>query len=373
MSFARTIASLPVVARGYAGEKRGDFSDPTQRNSLCEPSLQIAPPIRRTINRLTVNPLEGWRSRDDTADCVSTRYGASSDSRHVERFRRNRGLNNRKTFKCHPFITMGANRSVIILTNEKQGLDRSFDAVAEAKHILRTTRAAAMATLAGSDHSPFASLANVATAADGSPLLLLSRLAAHTRHLEADPRLSLLFYSALNQPSGGDPLTHARLMIVGTAERVGNAEELALVRARFLARHPKSALYADFTDFSFFSVIIEAAYLNGGFGRAGNVAAESLLTSLAGAEELLREEAGLLSKIGESEPDLANELARAHGGSGTHWRIVGFDPEGLDLSNDEKMIRIAFSAPVTSEVLLRRQLADLRASAKTGRDSITSN
>lgn len=254
----------------------------------------------------------------------------------------------------------------VILTNEKQGLDRSFDAVAEAKQLLRTTRAVAMATLAGSERSPFASLANVATAPDGSPLLLLSRLAAHTRHLEADPRLSLLFYSALNQPSGGDPLTHARLTIVGSAERLVDPEQRALVRARFLARHPKSALYADFTDFSFFKVAIEAAHLNGGFGRAANLSTESIVTSLGGAEPLVEAEADLVAKIGESDSNLANELAGAQGGGDASWRLVGFDPEGLDLSNEERVIRIPFAARITSPDQLRRQLADLRARAKSG-------
>jgi heme iron utilization protein len=58
---------------------------------------------------------------------------------------------------------------------------------------------------------------------------LLLRLAAHTRHLEADPRLSLL----LAQTGAGDPLTHPR--------------------ARFLAKHPKSALYADFSRLFIFA------------------------------------------------------------------------------------------------------------------------
>ena len=40
------------------------------------------------------------------------------------------------------------------------------------------------------------------------------------------------------------------------------------LRARWLAGHPKSRLYVDFADFSFVVVEVEAAHLNGGFGRA---------------------------------------------------------------------------------------------------------
>jgi putative heme iron utilization protein len=73
------------------------------------------------------------------------------------------------------------------------------------------------------------------------------RLAAHTRHLEADPRLSLL----LAQTGAGDPLTHPRITIVGIGECIFDPDRRAVLKARFLAKHPKSALYADFADFSY--------------------------------------------------------------------------------------------------------------------------
>lgn len=135
------------------------------------------------------------------------------------------------------------------MTNEKH----NFDAVAEAKLLLRGTRAATLATVVSPSGDPFASLVNVATAMDGTPILLLSRLAAHTRHIDANSRLSLLFYSAINHPNGGDPLTHARLTITGRGERVAHKSERLALRARFLARHPKSELYVDFADFGFFA------------------------------------------------------------------------------------------------------------------------
>ncbi len=141
-----------------------------------------------------------------------------------------------------------------------------------------------------------------------------------------------LFYSALNRPSGGDPLTHARLTIVGTATRVEDGALRASVRARFLARHPKSSLYADFADFSFFRVTIEAGHLNGGFGRAANLSADSLLTSLEGANALIADEERLIAELTKAKPDLANRLAAAHDGEGQEWRLVGFDPDGLDIA-----------------------------------------
>jgi putative heme iron utilization protein len=135
-----------------------------------------------------------------------------------------------------------------------------FDAGGIAKSLLRSIRAGALATLDRAGGFPFASLVTVATDHDGSPLLLMSRLSAHTRNLEADARASIL----LAQGGKGDPLAHPRLTVIGRAERTQDER----VARRFLARHPKAELYAGFGDFSFFRLAVEAAHLNGGFGQA---------------------------------------------------------------------------------------------------------
>ena len=61
-----------------------------------------------------------------------------------------------------------------------------------AKGLLRATRAGALATIDRNTGHPFASLVNVATDVDGSPLILVSRLSTHTANLEQDGRASLL-------------------------------------------------------------------------------------------------------------------------------------------------------------------------------------
>ena len=86
-----------------------------------------------------------------------------------------------------------------------------FDAVGVAKSLLRTTRAGALATIDRNTGHPFASLVNVATDVDGSPLILISRLSTHTANLENDGRASLLFASV----GRGDPLAYPRLTVLG--------------------------------------------------------------------------------------------------------------------------------------------------------------
>ena len=69
--------------------------------------------------------------------------------------------------------------------------DPSFDPVGESKRLLRSIRTATLATLTGSG-APFATLTAIATDHDGTPILLLSKLAHHTGNLERDGRCSLL-------------------------------------------------------------------------------------------------------------------------------------------------------------------------------------
>ena len=60
-----------------------------------------------------------------------------------------------------------------------------FDPKALAKALLRATRAGTLGTLDRNTGHPFASLVNVATDVDGSPVILTSRLSTHTANLEA--------------------------------------------------------------------------------------------------------------------------------------------------------------------------------------------
>lgn len=219
----------------------------------------------------------------------------------------------------------------------------TFDGLALARTLLRTTPAGALATLTRDAGYPFASLTSVATDSDGAPILLLSGLAHHTRNLRADTRGSLL----LAQGGKGDPLAHPRLTVVGRFAPSGTPR----VRARFLRRHPKAALYADFPDFSFWRLEPEAAHLNGGFARAADYPGSDLLTDLAGAGALLEAEETLIEEINALSREKRGELARAAGEDpALNWRATGLDPKGVDLAAPQVATRISFAGrPATPE------------------------
>lgn len=239
-------------------------------------------------------------------------------------------------------------------------LPPGYDGLAEAKRLLRSIRAGALATL-GPDGFPFASLVNVATAFDGAPILLMSALSSHTKHLTADPRASLL----LAETGKGDPLAHPRLTVTGTAIRCEDEKLRASLKARFLARHPKSALYADFGDFAFWRLEPVRANLNGGFARAAEYGGTQILTAAGGAEELAEIEAGAIEHLNAGHAQAVQLYAEIllKEGAG-RWRATGLDPDGLDMAAGERTARLVFPGRVTGAAQLRKLLADMARQAR---------
>ena len=90
-----------------------------------------------------------------------------------------------------------------------------------AKSLLRSIRAGSLATLDRNTGHPFASLVNVATDADGAPVILVSRLSTHTANLEVDGRASIL----LAETGKGDPLAHPRLTVLGRMAQVARPSD----------------------------------------------------------------------------------------------------------------------------------------------------
>lgn len=230
----------------------------------------------------------------------------------------------------------------------------------QAKTILRTTGAGALATIDAQDGAPFASLVSVATESDGRLILLTSALSAHSRHMQNDPRVSIL----LAARGKGDPLAHPRLTVMGRVERT-HGELRAHARARFLQRHPKSALYADFPDFSFWLVAPVGAHFNGGFAKAAQFSASDLTTRVDDAQGLLACEEDALAHLNADHSEALGLYARTvEGRSGGRWRAVALDPEGLDLAYGDQNVRIAFSTRVLDPDALRGELVALARRAR---------
>src|SRR5476651_1400041 len=110
-----------------------------------------------------------------------------------------------------------------------------FDPEKVARSLLRRSRQGSLATLMAGSGDPYCSLVNLASHPDGSPILLISRLALHTQNILRDARVSLM----LDERAEGDPLEGARIMLAGRAEQANEADE-PILRRRYLNAHPSA-------------------------------------------------------------------------------------------------------------------------------------
>jgi putative heme iron utilization protein len=229
-----------------------------------------------------------------------------------------------------------------------------FDPRIAAKKLMREARSGALGTLMAGSGDPYCSLVNVAMTADGTPLLLISRLAVHTKNILADPRASLM----LDERKAGDPLQGARVMLMGTVAKTESQE----ARRRYLSYQPEAEMFAGFADFAFYELKLKGAHLVAGFGRIVDLKPQDLLTDLAGAEAMVDAEAGAIEHMNADHADTCRLYAtKLLGAPDGDWRCVGCDPEGLDLQHERVGLRLPFPQRVTEPGVLRavlKQLAD---------------
>lgn len=243
-------------------------------------------------------------------------------------------------------------------------LEPDAAAIKLAKALLRSARFCALGTLDPSDGAPQVTRVALATLMDGSPLILVSALSAHTAALEADPRCSLL----LGEPGKGDPLAHARLTLKARAEKLDRATAEAVhAPRRYLNRHPKAKLYAEFPDFSYFRLKPESGLLNGGFARAYRLGRNELTSESPALPDLLAAEQRALDHMNEDHADAVESYATAFaGGEPGRWLLTGIDPEGLDLAKNDTVRRVFFDEPLGDASDLRPVLIAMARKAREG-------
>ncbi|MGY4575483.1 DUF2470 domain-containing protein [Bradyrhizobium sp. USDA 3256] len=229
-----------------------------------------------------------------------------------------------------------------------------------ARSLLRRSRQGALATLMAGTGDPYCSLVNLASHPDGSPILLISRLALHTKNVLADSRVSLM----LDERAEGDPLEGARIMLAGKAEEVAEAGR-ELVRRRYLAAHPSAEAFVEFKDFSFFRIKPSGAHLVAGFGRIVDLKPAQFLTDLGGAEGLLEAEPGAVAHMNEDHREAMNLYAtRLLGAESADWLCTGCDPDGMDMQAGRDTLRLDFPERVTTGTELRKMLVRLAGEAR---------
>jgi heme oxygenase (biliverdin-IX-beta and delta-forming) len=118
-----------------------------------------------------------------------------------------------------------------------------------------------------------------AVASDGSLILHVSRLAAHTQDMLDHPEVSLLITES--EAAGKLPQALARVTVQGRAEILDRDSQRSTdARAIYLSRFPDAAALFEFSDFNIVVIKPISARVIAGFGQAITIVGDDFATAV---------------------------------------------------------------------------------------------
>lgn len=153
------------------------------------------------------------------------------------------------------------------------------DLAQRVRALLDAQPVAALGTL--HDGAPWVSMVPFALLTRAGALVIhVSGLAAHTKDMLADPRVSVMVTA---EPSPDvPPQALARVTLQGEAVRIpGEAPVHAAAKEAYLARFPSSEQTFGLGDFALFAIRPSTARYIGGFAQAKTIGAETLAQALS--------------------------------------------------------------------------------------------
>lgn len=143
------------------------------------------------------------------------------------------------------------------------------------RSLLQAQRVAALGTL-DADGLPFVSMVPFAVEPASARLVIhVSGLAAHTRNLQATPRVSLLVMQAEVAGEAVHALPRVTLQGVAVVLEHGGVE-WTQAREAYLARFPDAQPMTELGDFMFVGIAVLGARQVAGFGAARSLDAETV-------------------------------------------------------------------------------------------------
>lgn len=231
-----------------------------------------------------------------------------------------------------------------------------------ARTLVHMQRVGALATVLRDDGAPFGSLAPYGIDDAGQPILLLSRLAVHTRNLAAETRASLLVAAT----GAGEALAAPRVTLVGRVAPVPEAEHTAR-RDDYLARHPAARQWVDFGDFTFQRLAVDRVYWVAGFGAMGWV--DGAAYRAAAVDPLAEHAAGILAHMNADHGDALQLYCRAFAGVAARAAtMTDIDRLGFGVRAEHdgptQTLRLAFPREVRTPAEARTVLVEMVRTAR---------
>ena len=201
---------------------------------------------------------------------------------------------------------------------------------------------------------PFGSVVPYVLDHDACPVLLVSRLAEHTKNLAADARVSLLIHA-----TGADVQAQARVTLLGKAELV--ADPLT-IEPRYERYFPATRGYRTQLDFEFWRIAPVTLRAIAGFAKAHWVSREAYAPP---PNTLAADEPAILEHVNTDHVHTLIDFCRLQDVTAKEKvTLIGIDCDGFDLNADGKILRFAFEEPVNGAQTARTALIELAHKAR---------
>lgn len=205
---------------------------------------------------------------------------------------------------------------------------------------------------------PFGSVAPYMLDHDACPVMLISRLAEHTKNLATDARVSLLIHDTADDAANVQ--AQARVTLLGKAEMVADPRT---IEPRYERYFPATRGYRTQLDFEFWRIVPVTLRAIAGFAKVHWVSREAY--------------APPANTLADDEPDILEHMNYDHATTLVDFcqlrnvtvnedvTMIGIDCDGFDLYADGKIVRVDFESPVTDEKTVRAALIALAKKARS--------
>ncbi len=186
---------------------------------------------------------------------------------------------------------------------------------------------------------PFGSVLPICRDSKGYPLLMISHLAQHTRNLNADNRCAMTLIRA----NHADVQQWTRLTCLADAEPVDSSSAME----RYCRYFPEGRRFHKELNFELYRLLPKQSYLVAGFGSARWFDVSRLFDPprFHTAAEL-----EILYQLNARDHALIKRLLEQRGlDAQGQAQAVGADPQGLDVRQGERLLRLQLQVPIPVE------------------------
>lgn len=200
---------------------------------------------------------------------------------------------------------------------------------------------------------PFGSVVPYCLDRFGRPVILISRIAQHTKNIQADDKVSLIVAE-----SGADDIqANGRVTYLGNAQQVPEDDQDTV--DRYYKYYPDAAGYHKAHDFDLFYIELHKLRFIGGFGQIYWIDTDAYLrTNPFSADE----EKGAVEHMNEDHLSAIRHycsLANISLNDDDAPELSGVDGEGFHIRIGQRIHRFHFEEPIATTTELRKRLTEL--------------